>query len=155
LVRLGWSWLTAIELLLYYIRHVILPLLLGHVVICDRYVCDAFADWSAHFGEEAERRLAARVLRFLTPDPRIAYWLDVPTAVAQSRSTDPVPESFVKAQRATYHRLAAPHDLRRLDGDRAQDAISDEIALQVLDTYFSEYRTLVNSLFLKNPGQWR
>ena len=154
-LRWGWSWLTTIELLLSYWRHVALPLAVGRVVICDRYVCDAFADRAAYFGEQlAERRLAAQVLRLLTPRPRVAYWLDVPAEVAQSRSGDPMPEAFLAAQSAAYSRMTGLCELRRLDGAAPKEAIADQIAYEVLDTYFSEYRTLINTLFLKNPGQW-
>jgi thymidylate kinase len=155
-LRWGWSWLTAIELVLQYARHVALPLLLGRVVICDRYVYDALADWAAYFGEKmADQRLAAKIVRLLTPRPRIGYWLDVPPAVAQSRSKDGVPEGFVAAQSAAYSRMADLYGLRRLDGSRGKEEIADQVVYRVLSTYFAHYHTLINTLFLKNPGQWR
>jgi thymidylate kinase len=155
-LRWGWSWLTVLELLLQYTRHVTLPLLFGRVAICDRYIYDTLADWAAYFGERmAERRLAAKVLRLLTPQPQIGYWLELPAEVAQSRSEDRLPESFLMAQSAAYSRMANLYGLRRLDASRDGEEIADEIVYQVLSTYFSDYHTLINSLFLKNPGQWK
>jgi dTMP kinase len=155
-MRWGWSWLTTLELLLWYARQVTLPLLLGRVVICDRYVQDALADWAAYFGEPAiERRLAARTLRWLTPRPRLGFWLDVPVEVAQSRSAEPSPASLLEAQSSAYSRLSALWGLARLDGSRDRAELSDEIVHQVLSAYFSDYRTVINTLFLKNPGQWK
>jgi dTMP kinase len=165
--RLAWSWLTAGELLLEYTWRVTLPLLRGRVVICDRYLDDALADWSAYFGEATvEKRLAARVLHALTPRPSRAYWLDVPAEVAQSRSADGLPSHLLDAQSATYKRWADPgspvalrlpsaHALQRLDGSQGWEEISDQVVYAVLSAYFSDYWTLVNWLFWKNPGQWR
>lgn len=155
-LRWGWSWLTVLELLLQYTRHVTLPLLFGRVAICDRYIYDTLADWAAYFGEKmAERRVAATVLRLLTPRPQIGYWLEVPAAGAQSRSEDRLPKGFLMAQSAAYSRMANLYGLRRLDASRDKEEIADEIVYQVLSTYFSDYHTLINSLFLKNPGQWK
>ncbi len=155
-VSWGWSWLTTFELLLQYARQVTLPLVLGRVVICDRYVLDALADWAAYFGESTiERRLAAKILRWLTPRPRIGYWLDVPVEVAQSRSGDPLPESLLEAQSTAFRQLSVQWGLARLDGSRDKEELSDEIVHQVLSAYFSDYHTVINAIFLKNPGQWK
>jgi dTMP kinase len=148
--------LTALELLLQYARHVTLPLILGRVVICDRYIYDALADWAAYFGETAvEQRLAARVLRWLTPRPHISYWLDTPADMAQSRSAEPLPSDFLEAQTEVYRRMALQFGMQRVDGSQGAGETSDAIVYQVLSGYFSDYHTLLNTLFLKNPGQWR
>jgi len=155
-LRWGWSWLTALELLWHHCWHVTLPLRLGRVVICDRYVYDAFADWAAYFGEpQVEHRLAARVLRWLCPRPHVAYWLDTPANVVQSRSADGLPTSFLDSQSAAYGRFAAKYGLRRMDGPSDKEDISDHIVYEALTSYFGNYHTLVNQLFLRNPGQWR
>ncbi|MBM4430300.1 MAG: hypothetical protein FJ026_08155 [Chloroflexi bacterium] len=171
-IRWGWSWLTAIELLWQYFWHVRIPLRMGRVVICDRYVYDALADWAAYFGEprvepegpplkgdlqglQGEQRLAARVLRWLCPRPHIAYWLDAPADVVQSRSADRLPKSFLEAQGAAYAHFASQFGLRRADGTTDKEDVSDQVVYEVLTSYFGDYHTLINQLFLKNPGQWR
>lgn len=155
-LRSAWAWLTAIELMLQYTWRVTLPLLRGRVIICDRYMYDALADWSAYFEEPAiERRMQARVLRFLLPRPDISFWLDVPIEVAQSRSQDDLPSDFLSCQRVAYERLNELHRFQRLDGSVSSEEISAQVAQKVLGAYFASYRTWVNELFFKNPGQWR
>jgi len=155
-LRWGWSWLTTAELLLHYARHVTVPLILGRVVICDRYICDTLADWAAYFGETAvERRLTARVLRWLTPRPHISYWLDTPPDMARPRSAEPLPIDFLEAQSRAYQHMAPQFGMQRVDGSQGASETSDAIVYQVLSAYFSDYHTLLNTLFLKNPGQWR
>jgi dTMP kinase len=154
-LRWGWSWLTAIELLLKYTREVTLPLLLGRVVICDRYIYDTFADWAAYFREPVHERLAARLLRLLTPTPAVRYWLDVPAELAQKRSPEQLPANFLQAQANAYRQMTAQHGLQRREGASSKDEVADQIVYEVLSRYFADYRTIVNALFLKNPGQWR
>lgn len=156
-LRWGWTWLTTVELLLRYAQHVVLPLLFGSVVICDRYFYDTLADWAAYFGEaEIEKRWASKILRWFSPLPRIAYWLDVSPEVARSRSTDNMPEDFLAAQRASYERLVQLYKLKKLaEAHRPWSEISDDIVYEVLSSYFAHYRTFINFLFLRNPGQWR
>jgi thymidylate kinase len=154
-MRWGWSWLTALELLLDYACQVTWPLLRGRVVLCDRYTFDALADWSAYFEEPADGRLATRVLRWLSPRPAIAFWLDVPPEMARTRSADPEPVQFLAEQRATYQRCVERYGLHRVDGTRPAAEVSDAVVREVLVNYFATYHTLLNSVFLKNPGQWR
>jgi thymidylate kinase len=137
--RWTWSWLTAGELLLQYTWQVTLPLLRGRVVICDRYVDDALADWSAYFGEVAvERRLAARLLHALTPRPRRAYWLDAPAEVARSRSPDGLPVHFLDAQSATYRRWADPIPTVAPLGPRDPARQAEAVGLNEGQTTFGE-----------------
>jgi len=155
-LRWGWSWLTTLELLWEYALRIALPLCLGRVVIADRYLFDTLADWGAYFGEESvEKRSAARLLRGLSPRPAVAFLLDLPSAVAQSRSSDGLPTEFLEAQSATYRRLASALRLERLDATRGREELADEIVAKVLRSYFADYHTVLNALFLKNPGQWR
>ncbi len=155
-LRWGWSWLTTVELLWEYAYRITLPLWLGHVVIADRYVFDALADWAAYFGESSvEKRWAARLLRWLSPRPTMAFLLDLSPAEAQSRSSDGLPAEFIRAQAAAYERLASLFGLQRLNAARGREEIADEVVPQVLKHYFADYHTLLNALFLKNPGQWR
>ncbi|HNT05840.1 MAG TPA: hypothetical protein PKJ21_06660, partial [Anaerolineae bacterium] len=159
--RRAWSWLTAIELLARYTWSVSLPLWTGKVVICDRYVDDTLADWSAYFADEsADRSLPARLLRWLTPTPGLSYWLDVPASVAQERSSDGLPTQFLEALSAAYQRQSqsgtrGQRALQRMDGTASWEDISQRIAHEVLTMYFANYHTVLNSLFSKNPGQWR
>ncbi len=156
-LRWGWMWLTTVELLLRYTRQIVLPLLFGWVVICDRYFYDTLADWAAYFGELGiERRLASKILHWFSPSPRIAYWLDVSPEVARSRSMDKAPADFLAAQRASYQRLAHLYGLKKQEEvHRSWPEISDDIVYEVLSCYFARFRTFINFLFLRNPGQWR
>jgi thymidylate kinase len=99
--------------------------------------------------------LAARLLRWLSPRPAIAYWFDVTPETARARATDGEPAEFLAQESAVYQRCVDLYGLRRVDGARPSDKINDGIVREVLATYFGRYHTVLNSIFLKNPGQWR
>ena len=51
--------------------------------------------------------------------------------------------------------MATEYGLCRMEGGRDKEELADELAYQVLGRYFARYRTALNHVFLKNPGQWR
>ena len=153
LVRWAWGWLTALEMAALYTWRVRLPLWRGHVVICDRYLLDAYAEWGAYFGigDRIRKTWPARLLRWVSPRPRIAYLLDVPARDAKGRaSTSPTVE-FMAEQSSLYRQLAADSRATVVDASRPLSALADEIAFDTLTTYFDRYRTWLNAIFFRNP----
>lgn len=154
-VRHIWTWLTAVDLLGQYTLRTRIPLLLGWVVICDRYVYDALAEWAAYF--EDARALEcppARLLLALSPRPTRGYVLDLPPEIASERSADGLPADFVARQRQAYLALAKRYNLCVVDASRERIAVTDDLTYNVLSYYLDRFCTLLNGLFLKNPRQW-
>jgi len=153
LVRAAWSWLMALDLAGQYLFRVRLPLLTGWVVICDRYVYDMWVEWGAYFGSgEGIRHVwAARLLRWLAPQPDVAYLLNLPAEVARSRSSTAPALRFMEEQAALYRRLASTFQAIIQDAERPAAELEDEIAYKTLTAYFDRYWTLLNALFFRNP----
>jgi thymidylate kinase len=102
----------------------------GRVVICDRYTLDSWVYLLYKFGDYRTYRLQLAIIRALSPKPRHAYFLDVPGAVASARKSDFLPER--NARRAELYRARLTQlDVRSLDGTRAPDELSAEIATEV------------------------
>jgi len=72
-----------------------------------------------------------------------------------ARSPGGLPAEFLGAQAAAYARLVGLLGLQRLDATRGSESLGDEVVYQVLSSYFGDYHTLLNSVFGKNPGQWK
>ena len=153
LVRAAWSWLTAFDLAAQYLWHVRLPLLLGQVVICDRYVYDTWVEWGVYFGlgERIRETAAARWLRWVAPRPQFGYLLDLPAEAAKARSSSSPALVLMTEQRAVYLALAAEFGACVEDAQRPSGALQDEIAYRTLTGYFDRYRTPLNALFFRNP----
>jgi thymidylate kinase len=154
LLRCLWAYAVAIDLSLDYLLHVRLPLALGKIVVCDRYVYDAAAEMESHLPPgDRFNRLAVRLMLALAPRPHIAYFLDIPNAVATQRKDEDTDADFLRRQREAYTRLTRRFNLcvKKTDGDF--NLIADEIVGEVLNPYFDGFRTFINGLFLSNPSQ--
>ena len=154
-VRFVWIWLASLDLLGTYGLHVRFWLSRGWVVICDRYVYDAIAEWSAYFENASwmDSRLA-RWLMDLTPHPGKGYVLDLSVEDSSARSGDESPASFLACKRRAYLELARRRGLRLMDAGRDRVTLGDELTGDAVGHYFDGFRTRLNRLFLKNPGQW-
>jgi len=154
MVRRAWSWLVAVDLAARYMWRVWLPLRRGRVVLCDRYVYDAWVEWAAYFGSGGgiRRAWAARWLRWITPRPDRTYLLDIPAELAASRSSSAPSLAMLQEEVTLYRQLAACFGAIIKDAQRPAAALEDEIAYETLTAYFDRYGTLVNALFFRNPG---
>ncbi len=96
------------------------------VVVFDRYVLDSIVRirylWSGRF------RLAATLLRRISPTPAVAFFLDVPAEVALGRKRDQWGHDELARQRELYLDEAAGLGVTVLDGRRPKDDLCAEIS---------------------------
>ena len=151
LLRLGWSALVVVDLILNYWRRVAWPLLLGNVVICDRYTYDALVEIAALADvPDIADSWIVRLIGSLTPRPQLAYLLDVSADQALARKPDEL-RPFVGAQVFVYHTVASRWHMRRLDTNLDFASASDHLTREVLTDYYRDWHTLINGLFMTNP----
>lgn len=175
-VRTAWSALVTLDLLWQYMVRVRLPLLVGRVVVCDRYTYDALADVAAVTGSSGG--VWPRLLVLLSPRPsrlvggggspltlpsprggegwgegvRASFVLTVaPDTAATRRSEDELSAPALQAQTALYLDLARRHGLVVLDNNRPFADVNDEMVRTVIRSYYTRYHTLINALFMANP----
>lgn len=167
LVRAGWTWLVTLDLFLQYTLRVRLPLLIGRVVVCDRYVYDALADLATDTGRPAG--LLQRLLVALSPQPsillrpeavtgvragsqtRAAFLLNLPLADLQARRGGELSDDLLAASTRTYQQVSRRYDLLAIDNARSFAEANDPLVRAVVRSYFTRYQTLVNGLFMANP----
>ena len=152
---LGFAWATAnaLDLALTYQWRVRLPLMMGRVVVCDRYTHDAAVEIAERLGPEALDGLPVKLLYALSPRPRFAYLLDAPADVAAERSLDPEDAGQLASQRELYREVAEARGLRVVDASGELAEASDVIVREVLTDFEDNHRTVVNGLLLSNPNQ--
>ena len=81
-------WLTfaIIDLLRIYALNIRWNLLIGRVVICDRYLRDTLIDFKINFPNlEIEEWILWKFLRFVTPKPSVEYLLMIPIRLSEER----------------------------------------------------------------------
>lgn len=153
-VRFFWIYLAALDMVWQYFVHVRLPLLIGRVVVCDRYVYDAAAEIEGSLpANDRLNRLAIRLMLALAPRPDAAYLLDVPEEICAQRKSDNTDADYLHRQRKAYLDLAARYNLKVKKTDGEFGPIADEITREVMIAYYRDYGTFIRGLFLSNPGQ--
>jgi thymidylate kinase len=108
-------------------RHV----LRGRIVIFDRYALDSTVRLSFVWGAIRPLRLQRWLVRALPPRPAAAFLLDVPGGVALARKEDGWSLGSLDRMAVLYRAESARLGVRRLDGERPQDELSQEIAAEV------------------------
>lgn len=104
-----------------YIRQLLvtvwLPLKLGKIVICDRYIYDTIIAFSLEFNYSQEKfQRLFRLFSFLSPKPDLFFFVDVPENVAFSRKNDiPSPE-YLSKPRSIYFQLSEIMNAKKIDG---------------------------------------
>lgn len=133
-LRGTWRSVTVAEHVVQLWGRVALPLLLGAVVVCDRYLYDSLINQALLFGDGPAalaaglRGAAAAAL----PAPDLGFWLDVPPAVALSRKHDVYALAQLEGRAPLYRAAADALGFQRLDGQLAPGALGDALWAAVL-----------------------
>jgi thymidylate kinase len=130
-------------------------LLTGHVVICDRYLPDAFADLAMRFRDgTAAGHPLLRLIAWVCPKPDFAVLLSVDPELARGRQEiepgRPTTDSR-QAQVRLLEAFARGSGASFVDASRDVELVSDQLVFCSLSRYFSRYRTLLNMIFFANP----
>lgn len=122
-----WCFLTQLDNLMKTGLKVVIPLLLGKIVICDRYVVDLIVENMADLHDSPEQmRIGHKLLRLL-PHPDRAFLIEVDPKVAFERKPDmPTLLHFVERVHL-YHELGKMMGVQVLDGNLPLDKIHDQI----------------------------
>lgn len=153
ILRSGWNLLVLTELTILYNLRVRLPLLLGKVVICDRYLLDGLVELGVHMEDgDISRSVFARLLELLNPLPAMNWLIDVPaeTVVRRKRME---PMEHLEAQVRLYRRLGKELHVVTVDGEQPADKVSDEIVYRTLTRYYDGFRTFLRGILFSNPSQ--
>jgi thymidylate kinase len=107
----------------------------GRVIVCDRYVLDAWVQIGYQHGvRNLHPQLA--ILRLLCPTPRAAFLLDIPPETASHRKSDFEPAQ--NARRAELYREGQRLlRMRTVDATRPSGEISAELARTAWRTLLS------------------
>jgi len=150
--RALFSFAYAVELFVVYAVKVRWLLWTGHVVVCDRYVADAFVDFATLSGMQ-EPPPALRWLRAVSPTPHASYVLDVVEAEALRRKPEEGGTEHLAESRRAFKQLAAAWGMRAIAAHLSENQVHETLAHDALSRFYLRYRTLINALLLSNPGQ--
>lgn len=99
-IRTLWTYVMLADEILLSLIKVRIPLLLGRVVICDRYILDILVDVKCELGKDVSWVIEECVKK-LVPKPKINFVLDAKTEEIMKRKKDLNPE-LVKCKKYYY-----------------------------------------------------
>ena len=153
LIRLLWSWLVLVELSLKYSVEIRFSLLLGKIVVCDRYILDAVVELDSYLANNnTHNRVHSKLLRFLSPSPSRAFLLDASPEIIIDRNHENIPKAHLEKQILLYYRIAKEYDVTIIDADQFED-INNNLVHDILTDYYADFRALAKGLLLANPNQ--
>ncbi|MCH7760960.1 glycosyltransferase [candidate division TA06 bacterium] len=149
-------WLSTVflELTLKYFIQVRLPLLFGKVVICDRYLLDAFVELGVTTDHpKIDQSLFGILLRKVNPRPSIGFLLDVSPKTARARKKEAELEDTLHSQTNLYREMGNRLGYTPVNGEKLFAPLSEEINHKTLSSYYNEFWTVIKGLLLANPSQ--
>jgi thymidylate kinase len=147
------AWVYAIKARFY--------LLLGYVVICDRYVYDSHVDFALMSGKDVtDAPLPLRLLEAISPKPHAAFVLDVDPEEALRRKPEEGDATHLTEARRMFHGIAASSDVEVIDPGADMGEVHEHVVRHSLTRFYKRYRTFINWLLGSdpaqlNPAQWR
>jgi thymidylate kinase len=154
IARWAFSVVYACDLLWPYVVQTRRHMVTGHVVICDRHICDALVDYALFTGTDPARPpLSLKMLHTMVPRPNVGVVLDVEPAEALRRKPEEGGTAHLEAGRKMFLELAKARRMTILPAAAGADESSRLITRAALTEFYGRYGTLVNWLLRSNPGQ--
>jgi dTMP kinase len=106
-----------------------IPLALGYLVICDRYIYDVFIDFAInfHWSVEIFSKEIKKLPLWLFTKPNITYFIDTPEEIAFRRKFDIPTIEYLIERRVYYQQLAIILKMKNINGDNTFENIHNEI----------------------------
>lgn len=104
----------------------------GRVVVRDRYLLDSLVHLRDKYATGHDVRLQARLIRWLTPAPLAAFYLDVGAEEAWRRKPEEYSVAELDAHRRGYLHAADTLGVHVLDGERPAPELTAVIVADVL-----------------------
>lgn len=160
-VRFIYGVLVSLELFWSYAVKTRLFLLLGYVVLCDRYLADARVDLATSTGRSWRAApVAFRFLEAFSPRPHLSFLLDVGEEEALARKPEEGGREHLGQARRSLLQWAQNAGATVLGPEASLAEVHKRIVSEVLDRFYRHYGTVLNRLLWShpdqiNPGRWR
>jgi thymidylate kinase len=103
----------------------------GRTVVCDRYTLDSRMHLRYRYGTERRFGFQGRLIAALSPKPVRSYLVEIPPEVAYERKAEQYDLDQLRTQASLYREESESLDVKKLDGTRPKEDLSDEVAEDV------------------------
>lgn len=107
---------------------IISPMMLGKIVVCDRYVYDTVINDIPRSDNSMDKiRLLLGKCFHIAPKPDIAFLIDVPEEIAYQRKNDTPSIGYLRERRKIYLEIGKEYGMVILDGTKNLEELKIEI----------------------------
>jgi thymidylate kinase len=123
-----WPWLQFIDLSIFVLLNVWLPIKFGYTVICDRFINDNLVSTMVDVDDELLwQKLSGRVTLNLKPKNTFGFLLDIEETVAFQRKDDIPDISYLKVRRQKYLALANQSKFKIVNASLSFNAVQKDL----------------------------
>jgi len=138
-LRWGWTAMTVVDLFFRYLRRIALPLLIGRMVVADRYTGDALVELAVLMDRTEVAEVGpGRLWHRVCPTPNLSYYLDIDAQEALMRKPDESVD-YLACQVFVYRHMARLWGMEILDASEPQEIVMDAIVNEVLEQYYARW----------------
>ncbi len=136
-----WFWrkLNVLDLILFCFFKATLPKLSGKVVIADRFIYDSIIDMEALSKTPRYNRLSYKILKWFTPTPDVALYIDVNPQEVYKRLKDQVIKEDLNKEYQAYKVILPLMNPKIYNNNTAFSQVSEQVIADTLSAFFSKY----------------
>lgn len=106
-IALIWPWVQFLDLAIFVILKIYMPLWHGFIVVCDRFIYDVLVALMVDIGDERlHKKLVGLLMLKLEPNLNVVFLLDANETVAFRRKHDLSNLNYLIRRRRNYHLIA-------------------------------------------------
>jgi thymidylate kinase len=127
-ISILYPYVLFIDMLPAYLFKIILPLNLGSVIICDRFIFDTLVDLMINLNNfSINKTIIGRLYLMLVPKNTKVVLLDLNESIIRKRRTDLARDQSLEARRIAYHQLAKDLNVPTIVNDGMIDDVNNRI----------------------------
>ena len=133
-----WSIANVLEMIIFYFIKIKVPLIMGKVIIADRFIYDSMVDLEYLSTTKTFNRFSYQILKKLTPQPDIEIFLDADVNTIFSRGVNET-ERELKEKHKLYKQLLEIRKFTVIDNTKEFNEVSTRISTMILKEFFKKY----------------
>jgi len=127
-IALVWPWVRLVDLIIWIVWQVYIPVWRGFVVICDRFIHDILVDVMIDINNlKLYHTLVGQLMLKLVPSFSMVVMLDISEATAFQRKNDIAHLNYLVARRRLYHEISFCLKIPIINTDKSFNAVHKDL----------------------------
>jgi thymidylate kinase len=131
-IALIWPWIQFLDVAIFVVLWVYVPLMVGFTVVCDRFVPDILVELMIDVKDDKlHEKLVGRLILRMKPQSAIVFLLDVNEAIASRRKLDIPNLRYLTCRRNNYRKISHYLGIPSVDAEQPFIRVHQHIIKQI------------------------